>query len=167
MITLRRLLTLAALVASVATVGTGLAAAQPAQTDRNIVQTAQQAGSFKTLLALATKAGLADDLASGELTVFAPTDAAFRKVPKATLRKVQRNPALLKRVLLYHVVAGTVPSSSVVTLRSAKTLAGPSVRIRVTGSRVFVDRARVTAVDVRASNGVIHVIDRVLIPPAR
>ena len=167
MITLRRLLTLAALVASVATVGTGLAAAQPAQTDRNIVQTAQQAGSFKTLLALATKVGLADDLASGELTVFAPTDAAFRKVPKATLRKVQRNPALLKRVLLYHVVAGTVPSSSVVTLRSAKTLAGPSVRIRVTGSRVFVDRARVTAVDVRASNGVIHVIDRVLIPPAR
>jgi uncharacterized surface protein with fasciclin (FAS1) repeats len=143
------------------------AVARPSAGESNIVQTAQAAGSFKTLLALATKAGLADDLASGELTVLAPTDAAFRKVPKSTLRAVQRNPQLLRRVLLYHVIAGKVPSSTVVTLRSAKTLAGPAVKIRVSGRRVFVNRARVTKVDVAASNGVIHVIDRVLIPPAR
>ena len=143
-------------------------AASPARTtdsELNIVQTAQQAGQFKTLLALATKAGLADDLATGELTVLAPTDAAFKKVPKATLRAVQRNPKLLKRVLLYHVIKGRVPSTTVVTLKSAKTLAGPAVKIRVTGNRVFVNNARVTTVDVPASNGVIHVINRVLIPP--
>jgi len=96
---------------------------------------------------------------------FAPTDAAFKKVPKATLRAVQRNPKLLKRVLLYHVIKGKVPSTTVVTLKSAKTLAGPAVKIRVTGNRVFVNNARVTTVDVPASNGVIHVINRVLIPP--
>ena len=143
------------------------AVARPSAGESNIVETAQATGSFTTLLALATKAGLADDLATGELTVLAPTDAAFRKVPKSTLRAVQRNPQLLRRVLLYHVIAGKVPSSTVVTLRYAKTLAGPTVRIRVSGRRVFVNRARVTKVDVAASNGVIHVIDRVLIPPAR
>jgi transforming growth factor-beta-induced protein len=143
------------------------AAAGPAAGEADIVQTAKQAGSFKTLLALATKAGLADDLASGELTLLAPTDAAFKKVPKATLRAVQKDAKLLRRVLLYHVIAGKVPSSTVVTLRSAKTLAGPSVKIRVTGRRVFVNNARVSKVDVTASNGVIHVIDRVLIPPKR
>ena len=143
------------------------AAARPAAGEANIVQTAKQAGSFKTLLALATKAGLGDDLASGEVTLLAPTDAAFKKVPKATLRSLQKDVKLLRRVLLYHVIAGKVPSTTVVTLRSAKTLAGPAVKIRVTGRRVFVNNARVTKVDVAASNGVIHVIDRVLIPPKR
>jgi uncharacterized surface protein with fasciclin (FAS1) repeats len=101
------------------------------------------------------------------VTVLAPTDAAFRKVPKATLRAVQRDPRLLRRVLLYHVIDGEVPSTKVVTLRSAKTLAGPAVKIRVAGSRVFVNNARVTKVDIAASNGVIHVVDRVLVPPKR
>ena len=73
---------------------------------------------------------------------------------------------LLKRVLLYHVVAGKVTAAKVAKLRSAKTLAGPAVRIRVTGMTVRVNDARVTAVDVKASNGVVHLIDRVLIPPA-
>ena len=152
-----RLAALAVVLATAAAAATG-AVARPAESERNIVQTAQQAGSFKTLLALATKAGLADDLSSGTLTVLAP---------KATLRSLQRNPALLRRVLLYHVIEGKVPSSTVVTLRSAKTLAGPNVRIRATGGRVFVNNARVTTVDVEASNGVIHVINRVLIPPKR
>jgi uncharacterized surface protein with fasciclin (FAS1) repeats len=143
------------------------AAARPAEGEANIVQTAKQAGSFTTLLALAAKAGLADDLASRRVTVLAPTDAAFRKVPKATLRAVQRDPRLLRRVLLYHVIDGEVPSTKVVTLRSTKTLAGPAVKIRVAGSRVFVNNARVTKVDIAASNGVIHVVDRVLIPPKR
>ncbi len=159
---------LTALIALAVTVAATAVAAAPARTNQgelNIVQTAQQAGTFKTLLALATKAGLADELATGELTVLAPTDAAFKRVPKSTLRAVQKNPKLLKRVLLYHVISGKAPSSTVVTLKSAKTLAGPSVKIRVTGNRVFVNNARVTKVDIAASNGIIHVINRVLIPP--
>ena len=151
-------------VAAVAGAGTEPAAVKA---EGNIVETAQAAGSFKTLLALATKAGLADELSSGTLTVLAPTDAAFRKLPASTLRAVQKNPALLRRVLLYHVIAGKVPSSKVVTLSRAKTLEGSNVRVRVAGKRVFVNNARVTAVDVQATNGVIHVIDKVLIPPKR
>jgi len=159
----RVLLAVAAMVALAVPAG---ATARPAA-DGNIVQTASAAGSFKTLLALATRAGLADELASpGPLTVFAPTDAAFRKVPAATLRKLKANPALLKRVLLYHVVSGNVTAARVVKLRSAKTLAGPSVRIRVTGKTVRINGAKVTTADVKATNGVIHVIDRVLVPPA-
>lgn len=152
---------------ALASVSVAGASARPSAGEQNIVRTAQQAGSFKTLLAFATKAGLADDLASGRLTLLAPTDAAFKKVPKATLRAVQKDVRLLRRVLLYHVIAGKVPSTKVVTLRSAKTLAGPTVKIRVAGRRVFVNNARVTKVDVAASNGVIHVIDRVLIPSKR
>jgi transforming growth factor-beta-induced protein len=162
---MKKLISLIALSLMVGATAVAAAPARPTEGELNIVQTAQQAGSFKTLLALATKAGLADDLARGELTVLAPTDAAFKKLPKSTLRAVQKNPKLLKRVLLYHVISGKAPSSTVVTLKSAKTLAGPSVRIRVTGSRVFVNNARVTKVDIAASNGIIHVIDRVLIPP--
>ena len=159
----RVLLAVAAMVALAVPAG---ATARPAA-NGNIVQTASAAGSFKTLLALATRAGLADELASpGPLTVFAPTDAAFKKVPAATLRKLKANPALLKRVLLYHVVSGNVTAARVVKLRSAKTLAGPSVRIRVTGKTVRINGAKVTTADVKATNGVIHVIDRVLVPPA-
>ena len=122
---------------------------------------------LSTLLSLVKQAGLADELsAPGALTVFAPTNAAFAKVPTATLTALGRNPAALKRVLLYHVVAGKVTAAKVVKLRSAKTLAGPSVRIRVTGKTVRIDTARVTTADAKASNGVVHLIDRVLIPPA-
>ena len=134
---------------------------------RNIVGTAAAAGSFTTLLTLAKQAGLVGALSGpGKLTVFAPTDAAFKKVPKATLAKLGKNRALLRRVLLYHVVKGSVPAAKVVGLRSAKTLAGPSVRIRVTGKTVRVNTARVVKADVKATNGIIHVVDRVLIPPA-
>ena len=87
-------------------------------------------------------------------------------MPKATLNSLAKNPAALKRVLLYHVVAGKVPAAKVVTLRSAKTLAGPTVRISVTGKTVRINTARIAKTDVMASNGVVHVIDRVLIPPA-
>ena len=159
----RALLVVAAIVALAVPAG---ATARPAA-DGTIVQTASAAGSFTTLLSLATRAGLADDLAGpGPLTVFAPTDAAFKKVPAATLRKLKANPALLKRVLLYHVVSGNVTAARVVKLRSAKTLAGPSVRVRVTGKTVRINGAKVTTADVKATNGVIHVIDRVLLPPS-
>ena len=143
------------------------ATARPSD-EKNIVQTAQAAGTFKTLTKLVTKAGLAGTLSSsGPYTVFAPTDAAFRKVPKPTLRSLAKHPAKLRAVLLYHVVAGRVPSSEVVMLKSAKTLNGKSVRIHTAGGKVFVNNAKVTKADINASNGVIHVVNRVLVPPAR
>ena len=143
------------------------ATARPSQ-EKNIVQTAQAAGSFKTLTKLVTKAGLAGTLSQpGPYTVFAPTDAAFKKVPKSTLKSLAKNKAKLRAVLLYHVVAGKVPSSEVVTMKSVKTVNGKSVRIRTSNGSVYVNTARVTKPDVNASNGVIHVINRVLIPPAR
>ncbi len=133
----------------------------------SIAAVATKTPQLSTLLSLVKKAGLAGTLSNpGAYTVFAPTNAAFAKVPKATLNALAKNPAALKRVLLYHVVAGKVPAAKVMTLRSAKTLAGPTVRIRVTGKTVRVNDARVAKADVVASNGVVHVIDRVLIPPA-
>ena len=100
----------------------------------------------------------------GPYTVFAPTDAAFAKVPKATLNALLMDKVKLRSVLLYHVVSGKVTAAQVVKLRSAKTLEGENVRIRVTGGSVFVNAAKVTTPDVVASNGVIHIVNRVLIP---
>jgi uncharacterized surface protein with fasciclin (FAS1) repeats len=134
--------------------------------DQNIVQTAIATGKFTTLTSLLTKEGLADTLATGgPFTVFAPTDAAFAKLPKATLAALAAHPAALRSVLLYHVVPGEVTSSDVVKLSSAQTLEGSSVLIRANKGGVFVNQAKVTTPDVMASNGVIHVIDKVLIPP--
>jgi uncharacterized surface protein with fasciclin (FAS1) repeats len=144
--------------------------AAPAGTgaDQNIVQTAVGAGQFKTLAKLLARAGLLNALQQpGPYTVFAPTDAAFAKVPKKTVTALLRNKTKLRAVLLYHVVSGNVRAADVVKLSSAKTLNGKTVRIRVAGSNVFVNAAKVTKPDVIASNGVIHVINRVLIPPTR
>ena len=155
----------ASLVAGLATART---AAPVAKAEGDIVQTAVASGQFKTLAKLLTRAGLVSALEQpGPLTVFAPTDAAFKKVPKTTLDALLRNKAKLKAVLLYHVVSGKVTAADVVHLTAAKTLNGKAVRIRVAGSNVFVNKAKVTTPDVMASNGVIHVINRVLIPPAR
>ena len=132
---------------------------------KTIVQTAVAAGSFKTLASLLKKAGLVGTLqGKGPFTVFAPTDAAFAKLPKATLAALAKDKAKLRSVLLYHVVKGNVPAAKVVTLRSAKTLNGKAVSIRVNGGKVSVGGARVTTADVKASNGVIHVVNKVLIP---
>ena len=142
------------------------AAAAPAQ---NIVKTAVAAGQFKTLASLLQKSGLAKTLQTGTWTVFAPTDAAFAKVPKATLAKLGSNPALLKKVLLYHVVKGGVPASKVVTLngKSVGTVSGSPVQISIVGGSVFLNKlTKVTKADVKASNGYIHVINKVLIPKA-
>ena len=150
-----------------------LPAATTASTTRSEAQPtiaglATQTKQLSTLLALVKKAGLVDELAApnARLTVFAPTNAAFAKLPKATLAAVGKDPALLKRVLLYHVVQGKVTAAQVVKLRSAKTLAGPSVRIRTSGSTVRINTATVVKPDVMARNGVVHVVDRVLIPPS-
>jgi len=131
----------------------------------NIVQTAVAAGQFKTLVSLVKQAGLAGALAGhGPLTVFAPTDAAFAAVPKATLDQLAKDKAKLKAVLLYHVVPGDVTAAQVTKLSSAKTLEGSSLPIHVTGGTVYVDGAQVTKANITTSNGVIHVINKVLIP---
>ena len=140
-----------------------MASAKPAKA--NIVQTAVAAGQFKTLTTLVKQAGLADALrAKGPYTVFAPTDAAFAKVPKATLKALAKDKAKLRAVLLYHVAKGKVTASKVVKLSSVKTLNGQSLKVRVSNGKVLVGGARVVTPDVGASNGVIHVINRVLIP---
>lgn len=169
----RSLLAIAALAASLAaavmaaSLGSSPAAAAPGE--QTIVKTAAQAGQFGTLLTLAKKAGLVGALSgSGPLTVFAPTDAAFKAVPKATLNSLANDKAALRRVLLYHVVKGNVPASRVVTLKSAKTLAGPTIAIRVAGKSVFLNRStKVVKTDIGATNGTIHVVNKVLLPPAK
>ena len=141
-------------------------AARTSSAGANIVQTAVAAGKFKTLVALVKQAGLAGTLqGKGPFTVFAPTDAAFAKVPKSTLAALAKNKAKLRAVLLYHVVAGRVKAAKVVQLKSVKTLNGQSVGVKVSNGKVTVGGAHVIATDIAASNGVIHVIDKVLIPP--
>ena len=154
-------------IASVASAAPAAPAA-PTMGGTNIVQTAVGAKQFTTLVALVKKAGLVGALSGkGPLTVFAPTDAAFAKVPKATLDALAKNPAQLKAVLLYHVVSGKVTAADVVKLTSAKTLEGASVMISVKAGKVFIDKAQVVTADVMASNGVIHVINSVILPPAK
>jgi uncharacterized surface protein with fasciclin (FAS1) repeats len=157
----------AALVTAVALAAvTAGAAAQttPASTP-TIVETAASNGNFTTLTALVKRAGLVKALqGTGPYTVFAPTDAAFAKVPKATLARLARNKAALRSVLLYHVAKGTLTAAQVTKRHSVPTLNGQRLTIRVRGSNVFVGGARVVTPDVTASNGVIHVINKVLIP---
>ena len=133
--------------------------------EENLVRTAVAAGRFKTLASLLRKAGLARTLESkGPFTVFAPTDAAFARVPKATLAALARNKAKLRAVLLYHVVKGKVTAAQAKRLHAAKTLEGQSLRVHVKGKKLIVGGATVIRADVTASNGVIHVVNRVLIP---
>jgi uncharacterized surface protein with fasciclin (FAS1) repeats len=139
---------------------------------KDIVDTAVGAGSFKTLVALVQQAGLVDTLKSkGPFTVFAPTDEAFAKLDPALVKKVTSDKALLTKVLLYHVVPAKVTAQNVVKLRRAPTALKEEhrtagVSIRVVGGKVMVNTSTVVAADVMATNGVIHVIDTVLIPPA-
>jgi uncharacterized surface protein with fasciclin (FAS1) repeats len=163
-------LVLALLAAVAAVIGASATQARTtgARSQGDIVATATAAGKFTTLTKLLKRAGLVSALRQpGPYTVFAPTDAAFKKVPKKTLNALLANKAKLKAVLLYHVVAGKVTAADVSMLKSAKTLNGKSVRIRLSGANVFVNQAKVTKADVMASNGVIHVINAVLIPPAK
>ena len=168
---MRKTLLLLAVSAVAVTVAVAPAAAAPAKAQKDIVGTAVGAGQFKTLASLLTSAGLVKTLqGKGPFTVFAPTDAAFAKVPKATLNKLAKDKMLLKSVLLYHVVSGKVPAATVVTLngKSAKTVNGASVKIAVRGGKVYLNgTTQVTQTDVKASNGIIHVINKVLLPPAK
>ncbi|MEL7335354.1 MAG: fasciclin domain-containing protein, partial [Planctomycetota bacterium] len=138
------------------------------QPTADIVDTAVAAGSFKTLVAAAQAAGLVDALkGDGPLTVFAPTDDAFAKLPAGTVESLLKpeNKGQLAAILKYHVVAGAVDSGAVVKLTSAKTLEGRSVNVSVQNGKVKINNANVVKVDIACSNGIVHVIDSVLLPP--
>ncbi len=131
---------------------------------KDIVDTAIGAGQFNTLAAALKAAGLVDTLkGKGPFTVFAPTDEAFAKIPKADLDALLKDQARLTKVLTYHVVPGKVMAADVLKLKQARTVEGSAVSID-TSNGVMVDNARVIKTDIEASNGVIHVIDAVILP---
>jgi uncharacterized surface protein with fasciclin (FAS1) repeats len=133
--------------------------------DKDIVDTAVAAGSFKTLATALEATGLVETLkGDGPFTVFAPTDDAFAKLPAGTLDALLKDLPKLKGILLYHVVAGKVMAKDVVKLKSAKTVQGSSAKISLRGGKVMIDEANVATTDIMASNGVIHVIDSVIMP---
>ena len=160
---LKRLLALTAALAVLALPIGGATAAQPT---KDIVETAAATPKFSTLVSLVKKAGLVGAL-SGEqkTTVFAPTNAAFAKVPDETLDALANDRAKLRQVLLYHVVPGSLPAAKVVKRDGARTAEGARVSFEVRGKRVYVNDARVITPDIRASNGIVHAIDPVLLPP--
>jgi uncharacterized surface protein with fasciclin (FAS1) repeats len=136
---------------------------------QDIVDTAVAAGSFKTLVAAVQAADLATTLkGKGPFTVFAPTDEAFQKLPAGTVESLLKpeNKAKLRAILTYHVVPGSVMASKVTTLSKAKTVNGADVKIAVNNGSVMVGDAKVVKTDIETSNGVIHVIDHVLMPPS-
>ena len=134
---------------------------------RDVVDTAIAAGSFKTLAKALDAAGLVTTLkGAGPFTVFAPTDEAFAKLPDGTIETLLKpeNKEKLRRILTYHVVAGRVMASDVVKLQSAKAVSGDTITVKVADGVAHVDNATVTSADVLSSNGVIHVIDSVILP---
>ena len=167
---MRQMRTILALSAVTAVAVTGMIAGATADTprasaDKNVVETAGAAGKFKTLTSLLKRAGLVRTLqGKGPYTVFAPTDAAFDKVPNATLARLGRDKAALRTVLLLHVAEGRLTAAKLTKRRSVKTLNGQRLAIRVRGGKVFVGGARVVTANVTASNGVIHAINKVLLP---
>jgi transforming growth factor-beta-induced protein len=160
-----------ALAAAAAVPGiSGAQSTTPHGSSKNIVEVATAAGSFNTLLAAVKAAGLVETLeGAGPFTVFAPTDAAFAKVPKAQLDALLADKTALTALLTYHVVPGRVMASAILKTNGAtpKTVNGQAVNITVRGGKVYVGGAQVVSADVQASNGVIHVIDTVLMPPSK
>lgn len=137
--------------------------------NKDIVDTAVGAGQFNTLAAALKAADLVDTLKGpGPFTVFAPTDAAFAQLPAGTLEDLLKpeNKAKLTAILTYHVVPGAVTAAEVTKLTEAKTVQGAAVKISAEGGKVMINDAHVVSADIAASNGVIHVIDKVILPPA-
>jgi len=142
---------------------------EPTAAPQTIVDIAVADGRFTTLVAAVQAAGLVDTLSSdGPFTVFAPTDAAFAKLPAGTIEDLLKpeNKQMLNDILLYHVVAGKVLAADVASLTEAQTVLGKNVAVKVDGGKVFINDAEVILTDIQASNGVIHVIDTVILPPA-
>lgn len=146
----------------------GFAAAPAVAQEKDIVDTAVGAGSFNTLVAAVKAAGLVETLkGDGPFTVFAPTDEAFKKLPAGTVEMLLKpeNKKKLVAVLTYHVVAGKVMASDVVKIKEAKTVQGAMAKVTVKGNTVMIDKAKVLKTDIGCTNGVIHVIDSVILPP--
>ena len=162
--------TIALLCIAIATTGcsSNSKASYPESTSRDstdIVDAAIAAGSFETLVTAVQTAGLVDTLRSeGPFTVFAPTDDAFAKLPSGTVENLLQNPEKLKSILTYHVVPGRFTAKDVMSLSAAPTAQGQKVSISVRDGSVFVDQAKVVQADIECSNGVIHVIDSVILP---
>ena len=134
--------------------------------EMSIIETAEATDGFSTLVAAVEAAGLSETLdGEGPFTVFAPTDDAFAALPEGTVEGLLEDPDALSNILLYHVVPGEVTAEQVTTLESATTAQGADVAISLEGDSVFVDDAQVIMTDIATSNGVIHVIDAVLMPP--
>lgn len=135
---------------------------------KDIITTALESGKFNTLAKALTEANLVEALqGEGPFTVFAPTDEAFAKLPEGTVESLLEDKDALTNILLYHVVSGNVSSGEVVKLKSAVTLAKSDVHVKVEDGKVFINNSQVTTADVMASNGVIHIIDTVLIPETK
>lgn len=153
-------------VMAAAAVMAGPGAATAAAPDKNIVQTAVAAGKFDTLVKLVKRAGLAGTLSGDtKYTVFAPTDRAFSKVPQSTLNKLMNNRRLLRKVLLYHVILGKRNARSLIRFPHPKTVEGSRLEITTKGEKAYVNGRRILQTDIRATNGIIHAIGGVLIPP--
>ena len=134
---------------------------------KNIVEIAKSTGQFNTLLTALDAAELTETVATTEgLTVFAPTDAAFANLPAGTLDSLLADKEALKDILLYHVVTAEVPAATAVTLTEAEMANGKLVAIKLEGQDLFINASKVIAADIKASNGIIHVIDNVLVPAA-
>ena len=159
----------AAALLALPTLGSAQASRMDKTPMKNIVQVATDAGTFTTLVTALKAAGLADALQGpGPFTVFAPTDAAFAKLPAGTVEALLADPQKLAAILTYHVVPGKAMAGDIVRSKGseAKTLNGQSLDVAVRGGKVFVNSAQVIRADILASNGVIHVIDTVLLPSA-
>jgi uncharacterized surface protein with fasciclin (FAS1) repeats len=151
-----------------AVIGLAVSAATVRAAEKDIVDTAVDAGQFQTLAAALGAAGLVETLKGpGPFTVFAPTDAAFAKLPAGTVEDLLKpeNKDRLTAILTYHVVPGEVMAADVVKMSEAGTVNGKTVNIAVEGGTVMINDAKVAAADIQASNGVIHVIDAVILPP--
>jgi len=155
-------------VIAAAAIGLAVSSVAVRAADKDIVDTAVGAGQFETLAAALGAAGLVDTLkGKGPFTVFAPTDDAFAKLPAGTVENLLKpeNKDQLTAILTYHVVPGNVMAADVVKLSEAETVNGKKVNIKVEGDTVMINDAKVVSADIAASNGVIHVIDAVILPP--
>ena len=161
----RNLIASAAVAVGLSFSAPGIMSAQDTAPTMNIVETAVNAGSFNTLVAAVKAAGLVETLSgTGPFTVFAPTDEAFAQIPEDQLNALLADKEALTAVLTYHVVAGKVMAADVVKLSTAETVNGQSVDIEVMDGKVMIDGAEVVSADIQTTNGVIHVINKVILP---
>lgn len=155
------------LVAAAAVAAPTAGASASSMATRNLAQLAASDPQLSTLVSLVKQAGLSGALSGKtKLTVFAPTNTAFAALPKATLAALGKDKPMLKKVLEYHILPGSLPAAKVLKLHSAKTLEGASVTFSVQGESAYINNAKIIKTNLFASNGVAHVINRVLTPPS-